>query len=59
MSDDELERLRAILAQTHSQQGSAGIVEKISRVVKVLFTRSRKPNLVRVEEKKVGKKNAA
>jgi hypothetical protein len=59
MSDDELERLRAILAKTHSKQEPDGIVGKISRAVKSLFTRQRKPNLVRVEGKKVDKKNAA
>jgi len=59
MSDDELERLRAILAKTHGKQEPDGIVGKISRVVKAIFTRPRKPNLMRVEEKKVDKKNAA
>ena len=60
MSDDELEHLRAILAKTHGNQESAGVVGKISRVVKGLFTRPRKPNIQRVEKNKnVDKKNAA
>ena len=59
MSDDELEHLRAILAKIHSKQEAGGIVGKISRAVKGLFTRPRKPNLVRVEDKKMDKKNAA
>ena len=58
MSDDELERLRAILAKTHGKPESAGIVGRISRVVKGFFRRPRKPNLLRVE-KKIGKKDAA
>ena len=58
MSDDELERLRAILAKTHGKPESAGIVGRISRVVKGFFSRPRKPNLLRVE-KKIDKKDAA
>jgi hypothetical protein len=58
MSDDELEHLRAILAKTHSKPERLGIVGKISRVMKGLFTRPRKPNLMRVE-KNTDKKNAA
>jgi hypothetical protein len=58
MSDDELERLRAILAKTHGKPESAGIVGRILRVVKGLFSRPRKPNLLRVE-KKIDKKDAA
>ena len=58
MSDDELEHLRAILAKTHGKAESAGIVGRISRLVKGLFRRPRKPNLLRVE-KKVDKKDAA
>jgi len=60
MSDDELEHLRAILAKTHSKQEPAGIVGKISRAVKGLFTRPRKPNVLRVEKNNnIDKKNAA
>ena len=59
MSDDELEHLRALLAKTHNKPERAGIVGKISRAVKGLFTRPRKPNLTHVEEKKVDKKSAA
>jgi len=58
MSDDELERLRAILAKTHGKPESTGIVGRISRVVKGFFRRPRKPNLLRVE-KKIDKKDAA
>ena len=60
MSDDELDRLRAILAKTHSKPESSGIVGKISRAVKGLFTRPKKPSILRVENKQnIDKKNAA
>ncbi|HSS99285.1 MAG TPA: hypothetical protein VLK33_19755 [Terriglobales bacterium] len=60
MSDDELERLRAILSKTHSKQEPVGIVGKISRAVRGLFTRPKKAEIVRVEKKvDSNKKNAA
>ena len=60
MPDDELEHLRAILAKSHGKPEQSGIVGKISRVVKGLFTRPRKPNVLRVEKNKgTDKKTAA